>query len=79
MKDKKLLNKIKEQLKTLSIDGNWNYDDYSLGVYNGLERAVAILEQRNPNYRNESMLLHKGKDECVRIHDEKRETGLKIF
>jgi len=73
IKTEMLLNKIKEQLQTLSIDGNWNYDSYSLGVYNGLERAVAILEQRNPNYRNESMLLHKEKVECVRIHDENKE------
>ena len=45
------LTKLKEQLAVLGNDGNWNYDDYMLGMYNGMELAVATLEGRPPVYR----------------------------
>jgi hypothetical protein len=32
-------------------DGNWNYDPYMQGMFNGLELALAIFEEREPNYR----------------------------
>ena len=33
-------------------DGNWNANWYMLGLYNGLELAVATLESREPRYRD---------------------------
>lgn len=34
-----------------SIDSvNINQDEYSRGLYNGLELAIAILEDKNPNF-----------------------------
>lgn len=32
-------------------DGNWNYDDYMCGMYNGMELILATLENRDPVYK----------------------------
>lgn len=32
--------------------GNWNFDPYSHGMYNALEFAVSIMEDREPLYRD---------------------------
>ena len=31
--------------------GNWNYDDYMLGLFNGIEMCLAALEERDPEFR----------------------------
>jgi len=33
------------------FDGNWNYDSYMLGLYNGLEMALSIAQGRAVNFR----------------------------
>ena len=33
-------------------DGNWNHDSYMHGLYNGLEMALSIMEERQPNFKN---------------------------
>jgi len=33
--------------------GNWDYSPYMRGLYNGMELALAILEDREPQYRDE--------------------------
>lgn len=33
-------------------NGNWNSDRYMRGMYNGLELALAIMEDREPSYRD---------------------------
>lgn len=33
------------------MDGTWNYNDYNQGLYNGLEMALAIVEDRDPVFR----------------------------
>lgn len=33
-------------------DGNWNFDAYMHGFYNGLELALAVIEDREPKYRD---------------------------
>ena len=33
-------------------EGNWNYDAYMHGMYNGMELMLAILEDRDPKYRD---------------------------
>jgi len=33
-------------------DGNWNVDQYMLGLYNGLEMVLAIMENRGANFRS---------------------------
>ena len=32
-------------------DGNWNYDEYMLGMFNGLELALSMMEGRDVEYR----------------------------
>ena len=45
------LQTLKELLAVQGQDGNWNCSAYMRGRYNGMELAVAILEEREPNYR----------------------------
>lgn len=49
------MNKL-EQLKQVhqvqAYRGNCDYSEYMLGLYNGLELALAIYEEREPNYKN---------------------------
>jgi len=42
---------MKQILEVQSNDGNWNYDDYMLGLYNGMEIMMATLESREPKFR----------------------------
>lgn len=48
-KDK--LDVINELLEIQGSHGNWNYDEYSMGLYNGMELLVAILEDRDPVFK----------------------------
>lgn len=43
---------IRNQLHIQGVSGNWNYDAYMHGMYNGLECALATLEEREPEYRS---------------------------
>ena len=38
-------------LRVQGQNGNWNCDEYMLGLYNGLEMALATLEGRDPVFR----------------------------
>jgi hypothetical protein len=42
---------VKEMVRIQGSDGHWNYDLYMLGLYNGLEFALSILEEREPVFR----------------------------
>jgi hypothetical protein len=33
-------------------DGNWNYDPYMQGLYNGLEFALSLIEVREPQFKD---------------------------
>ena len=35
-------------------NGNWDYDQYMMGLYNGLELALSIMENREPKYKEEN-------------------------
>lgn len=45
-----------EELRNLvaiqGTDGNWNYDHYMRGMFNGMELALSVLEGREPQYRD---------------------------
>ena len=41
-----------EMLEIQGRDGNYNYDSYMLGMYNGMEYIISLFEHREPNYRN---------------------------
>lgn len=45
------LKQLKEALAIQGESGNWNYDSYMHGMYNGMEYAVSLLEGRDPDYR----------------------------
>lgn len=43
------LNTLKDLLKVQ--EESCEYDEYSLGLYNGLELACAVMEDREPEFR----------------------------
>ncbi len=45
------LAKLKEMLEVQGRDGTWNYDPYFHGMYNGMEVMLAVLEGREPAFR----------------------------
>ena len=40
----------KEMLDIQGQKGNYDYDEYMLGLYNGMEHIIALFETREPNY-----------------------------
>ena len=40
----------KEMLDIQGQKGNYDYDGYMLGLYNGMEYVIALFETREPNY-----------------------------
>jgi hypothetical protein len=49
---KKQIDDLKNMVDVQGTDGNWNYDPYMQGLYNGLEFALSIMESREPNFRS---------------------------
>lgn len=45
------LEPLRAQVRIQGEHGNWNCNDYMLGMFNGLECALATLEKREPEYR----------------------------
>ena len=43
--------KMREMLEVQGSDGNWNYDSYMHGMYNGMEYIIAMVESREPVFR----------------------------
>jgi hypothetical protein len=46
------LKQLKEVHAVQGQPGTWDYDPYMQGMYNGLELALAIMEDREPQYRD---------------------------
>jgi hypothetical protein len=49
-----LRKEIEEMRRVLDIqgdNGNWNYDYYMQGMYNGMEFMLSIVEEREPKYK----------------------------
>lgn len=42
---------LRELVEIQGMDGTWNADDYMVGMFNGMELALSILEDRDPQYR----------------------------
>ena len=40
----------KEMLDIQGQKGNYDYDEYMLGLYNGMEYIISLFETREPNY-----------------------------
>lgn len=49
--NKNQIEAMKESLKIQGYDGNWNYDEYMFGMYNGMELMMAIVENREPVFK----------------------------
>lgn len=45
------LKQLKDVWQVQASDGNWNSSAYMCGMFNGLELAMAIMEGREPRYR----------------------------
>jgi len=43
---------MREMLEVQGQHGNWNYDSYMHGLYNGMEYMVALTEKREPKFRD---------------------------
>lgn len=43
---------LRSQICIQGNNGNWNYDPYMHGFFNGLECALATIENREPLYRD---------------------------
>ena len=43
---------MREMLEVQGQPGNWNYDSYMHGLYNGMEYMVALAEKREPQFRD---------------------------
>lgn len=43
--------KMKEMLALHGSHGNWNFDPYMHGLYNGMEFMLSIAEGREPVFR----------------------------
>lgn len=46
-----LVNKIKEIKRLKLVQEQKISDDYTLGIYNGLELALSVLEKREPDFK----------------------------
>lgn len=44
--------KLKEMRDLQGSHGNWNCNEYMLGMYNGIEFSLCCLENRDPEYRS---------------------------
>lgn len=49
--NEKRLSDLADLVEKQGAHGNWNYDNYMLGLFNGLELASAVLEGRTPRFR----------------------------
>ncbi len=60
--NKNKLETMKKALRIQGYDGNWNYDEYMFGLYNGMELMLAYAEGREPVYREipETGFVNKG-------------------
>lgn len=43
--------KMRDLVKTQGQKGNFDQGDYMLGMYNGMELMLAIVEGREPDYK----------------------------
>lgn len=49
--DKGKLELMNQVLKIQGADGNWNYDPYMMGMYNGMELMISLAENREPVFK----------------------------
>lgn len=50
--NQKSIDLVREMRDVQGAHGNWNFDPYMHGLYNGLEFAVSLLEKREPKFKS---------------------------
>ncbi len=48
---KRRLEDMKKVQEIQGSNGNWNYDSYMHGMFNGMELVISIAEERTPKFR----------------------------
>ena len=56
---------LKDILKVQSADGNWDFDEYGYGIYVGLEMSLAVIENRDPKFKNRPICWLKDKKKKI--------------
>jgi hypothetical protein len=56
-----MIEKMREMLEVQGQEGNWNYDEYMHGMYNGMEYMLSVAENRAPVYREKPEMWLKDK------------------
>ena len=51
----KALQSVRDMHGIQGNDGNWDVDDYMLGLFNGLELALATFEEREPVLKRKAL------------------------
>jgi len=49
---KALVESVRQMRDAQGMDGNWNYDPYMHGLFNGIEFSLSLLEVREPRFRD---------------------------
>lgn len=49
---KELVESVRQMRDVQGMDGNWNYDPYMHGLFNGIEFSLSLLEVREPQFRD---------------------------
>lgn len=63
-KRRKILKNLQDILDVQGTDGNWNYDPYMFGLFNGLVLAQSLITGEDPKFREApSKWLGKPKEE----------------
>ncbi len=47
----KQLDALRELVDIQGYEGNWDYDEYMFGMYNGMELMLAMVEGREPKFK----------------------------
>ena len=47
-----LIESVRQMRDVQGMDGNWNYDPYMHGLFNGIEFSLSLIEVREPKFRD---------------------------
>lgn len=70
------IKQLKQITEVQGNKGNFDYSEYMWGMYNGMELALAIMEDREPVYKNKPKLFTTDKD---KIESEEKSFREKVY
>ncbi len=76
MKD--ILNELKSLVDVQGRNGNWNYDRYMHGMYNGMEVLLATIEKREPVFKDAPEIYLIDKKAPVKKAPTKKRRGISL-